>query len=471
MAKWCWVWAISVWACGSGGTSVGVDDAGLDADIKPPELVGVEPLADAVGVRRDVQVVVTFTEPMDPTSLETAFSFTTAGGVEVPTRFVPQEAQAVWTPIEPLALGTSYEVSIDESARDLAGNRLLEGREWSFETTHWEALSTTGAPTARLGHTAVWTGTEMIVWGGEPATLAGGRYDPATDTWRPLSVVGAPAPRRDHTAVWTGAAMIVWGGTAGANGGRYDPASDTWAPLPSAGAPEAFEGHAAVAFGPDVMIWGGVNTGRLGAIYRSASDTWETVPTTGAPTTRKWPGMAWTGTEVVVWGGYDFPGGGTGAGVNYDHALQTGATFAPTTGTWTAMPLELAAGSRWKPRLAWSGEWLFVWGGTSGIFGDFQVPFGGYYDAARRAWTPMAQAGAPAASADPHTAWIGDRLLVWSSDRPLEGAYFDPRTDTWSAMPTDDAPAPRTGRTSVWTGRELLVWGGVEDSSGARFVP
>ena len=30
----------------------------------------------------------------------------------------------------------------------------------------WTATSTTNAPTARAGHTAVWTGSEMIVWGG-----------------------------------------------------------------------------------------------------------------------------------------------------------------------------------------------------------------------------------------------------------------------------------------------------------------
>jgi len=31
----------------------------------------------------------------------------------------------------------------------------------------WTATSLTNAPTGRLGHTAVWTGSEMIVWGGD----------------------------------------------------------------------------------------------------------------------------------------------------------------------------------------------------------------------------------------------------------------------------------------------------------------
>ena len=73
----------------------------------------------------------------------------------------------------------------------------------------WEApsVSTSGAstgddrwwPTAALpeatqGETAVWTGTEMIIWGGGGRNT-GSRYDPATDTWTPTAMVGAPAPR------------------------------------------------------------------------------------------------------------------------------------------------------------------------------------------------------------------------------------------------------------------------------------
>ncbi len=73
-------------------------------------------------------------------------------------------------------------------------------------------------PDARAYHTAVWTGTEMIVWGGGfPQTNTGGRYDPATDTWAATGLSGAPSARLGHTAVWTGTEMIVWGGRIPAN--------------------------------------------------------------------------------------------------------------------------------------------------------------------------------------------------------------------------------------------------------------
>ena len=70
-------------------------------------------------------------------------------------------------------------------------------------------------PLADNVHTAVWTGSEMIVWGGYDGgnvLNTGGRYNPSTDSWTATSTTNAPAARTDHTAVWTGSEMIVWGG-------------------------------------------------------------------------------------------------------------------------------------------------------------------------------------------------------------------------------------------------------------------
>ena len=67
----------------------------------------------------------------------------------------------------------------------------------------------------------------MIVWGGSPRDLnIGGRYNPAIDTWIATCDTNAPAGRVYATAIWTGTKMIVWGGE-GTNfvrfntGGRY----------------------------------------------------------------------------------------------------------------------------------------------------------------------------------------------------------------------------------------------------------
>jgi hypothetical protein len=114
------------------------------------------------------------------------------------------------------------------------------GGRYNPSTDSWTATNTTGAPSAREGHAAVWTGSEMIVWGGinngigdlngggrYPTVLlnTGGRYNPSTDSWTATSTTNAPDGRISHTAVWTGSQMIVWGG-GGFNsylntGGRY----------------------------------------------------------------------------------------------------------------------------------------------------------------------------------------------------------------------------------------------------------
>src|SRR5206468_7982910 len=93
------------------------------------------------------------------------------------------------------------------------------------------------APEARNSQTAVWTGTEMIVWGGVNGNngflASGGKYSPSTDTWTATSTDSAPAGRVFHTAVWTGNEMIVWGGQdenyiSLNTGGRYGPGINEW---------------------------------------------------------------------------------------------------------------------------------------------------------------------------------------------------------------------------------------------------
>ena len=86
----------------------------------------------------------------------------------------------------------------------------------------WTA--TAAPPEIRESHTAVWTGSEMIVWGGIPGEgrclNTGGRYNPATDAWTATSTRAAPEARLHHTAVWTGSEMIVWGGAEDVPAGK-----------------------------------------------------------------------------------------------------------------------------------------------------------------------------------------------------------------------------------------------------------
>ena len=142
----------------------------------------------------------------------------------------------------------------------------------------------TDVPDARANHSMVWTGTEMIVWGGGASPFivmnTGSRYDPATDTWQPVSTGPfTPAARANHTAVWTGTEMIVWGGDDGAGSlirRRFDPAEHSWLPTSrGAGVPDARSGHTAVWTGNEMIVWGGAGAqvrSSGGARYDPAAD-------------------------------------------------------------------------------------------------------------------------------------------------------------------------------------------------------
>src|SRR5687768_2212741 len=86
----------------------------------------------------------------------------------------------------------------------------------------FRALPAEGAPAGRDRTVALFTGREVIVWGGhardnqfETYLNSGAAYDPARDAWTALPTEQAPSARMDHTAVGTGFAMIVWGGRDG----------------------------------------------------------------------------------------------------------------------------------------------------------------------------------------------------------------------------------------------------------------
>src|SRR6267154_2512599 len=197
----------------------------------------------------------------------------------------------------------------------------------------WTATSTTNAPAARKFHTAVWTGTEMIVWGGDgPGPIyfnTGGRYNPTTDSWTATSTTNAPDARTNHTAVWTGSEMIVWGGANGGRsfnaGGKYDPSTDSWIATSTTNPPSMRQFHTAVWTGSEMIVWGGLpgllNTGGR---CNSSTDSWTATSTVNAPDGREFYTAVWTGNEMIIWGG-----NGSGG------YLNTGGRYDPETDGWT----------------------------------------------------------------------------------------------------------------------------------------
>ena len=157
----------------------------------------------------------------------------------------------------------------------------------------------------------------MIVWGGSAtsdgdALSDGEAYDPRRDTWRTLPE--APISSRDNPdAVWTGREMIVWGGVSQhegqSTGAAYDPEQDSWRtiePAPITDEAADLTDRLRVGSGSSHPVWTGsvmVVFGQdQGAAYDPRSDSWTELPASPA-LQRDSQTIAWSGVELLVWGG------------------------------------------------------------------------------------------------------------------------------------------------------------------------
>ena len=324
----------------------------------------------------------------------------------------------------------------------------------------WTAISTTNAPAPRASHTAVWTGSEMIVWGGYGGTYlnTGGRYDPSTDSWTAISTINAPAPRGGNTAVWTGSEMIVWGGDDGFSlntGGKYNPATDTWTATNTTTAPIGRIFHTAVWDGSEMIVWGGWNEFELrsGGRYNPSTDSWAATSITNAPSARFDHAAVWTGSEMIVWGGW-----------NGSNSFNTGGRYNPGTDGWTATSTTNAPTARYDHTAVWTGNEMIVWGGRNA--GNY-FNTGGKYNPSTDNWAATSTTNAPGARFSHTAVWTGSDMIVWGGTNMQEqfntGGRYNPGTDNWMATTTSNAPERRAYHTAVWSGSEMIVWGGLND--------
>jgi hypothetical protein len=345
--------------------------------------------------------------------------------------------RAVWTGKEMLVSCGRRFLRYDPAADSWAG----VAPQYSVGTTRQEYES-------HDGHSVVWTGTELITWGGtvhkgniynpeEPPTGDGFRYNPATGDFRLISGLGAPEPRRRHTAVWTGAEMVVWGGESSTSqppfgtGGRYDPKTDTWRGLSDTAAPAPRRDHAAVWTGTEMLVWGGRTDGGNtadGGRYDPATDSWASISASGRPRPRAYPGAVWDGAHLVVVGGLREPDGSSG---------PYAATYDPSNDTWTSLAdppnatyEEQYPNNEWFPALVWTGQGLVIW----------RSPGGARYDPV--AWDKLSPQGEhlvvpPSGFVGMSGVWTGTEVIIWGG-RPKDGGddyrtglRYNPATGAW----------------------------------------
>jgi hypothetical protein len=456
-------------------------------DTTPPTVSATYPANGATGFFVDGSIRITFSERMDPGTVNLT-TFTLEDSVShTPVQMTVNYGgdTVTFTPDNPpgLARTRSYTATITTGAKDLAGNALAANQSWSFttETDAWQATKADGtAAAARSKHSAVWTGSEMIVWGGQDGVgtplNSGGLYDPGADSWSATATSSAPTPRVEHTAVWTGTKMIVWGGRDGLNyyntGAAFDPATG-WSTV---AIPSNFAGrvnHTAVWTGTEMIIWGGrdgLNYYNTGAAFDPATG-WSTVATPSNFAGRVNHTAVWTGTEMIIWGGTD--------GSNF---FNNGAAYDPALDSWRPIsnpPTGFLGRS--NHTAVWTGTEMIVWGGNTnpGPGND-----GAAYNPTTNTWRLISTSGAPMPRFNHTAVWTGPTgisMVVWggqdSGGNPFNtGGRYDPVTDTWKAINLTNVPLGRFDQSAVWTGSQMIVWGGFTTNTGVtntggRYTP
>jgi N-acetylneuraminic acid mutarotase len=316
----------------------------------------------------------------------------------------------------------------------------------------------------------------MIIWGGEDgnhsnlagATNTGGKYHASTDSWTRTSITHAPSARGDHSAVWTGTEMIVWGGGdyfgPVNTGGKYNPITNSWTSTSTTNAPTSRGFQTAVWTGSQMIIWGGYGDAGVfntGGKYNPVTNAWTATTTTNAPL-RRWHHTAvWTDTQMIVWGGTN---------VTENEYLNTGGQYNPSTNTWTPMSTVNAPAGRRLHTAVWTGNEMIIWGGYFFDTIEHIVNTGGRYNPQTRTWIPTSLNNAPSGREAHSAVWTGREMIVWGADLGYRvygtGGRFNPSMNTWTGIAAKNAATGRRQATAVWTGSEMIVWGGFGTLSG-----
>lgn len=200
---------------------------------------------------------------------------------------------------------------------DYGGTVHNDGFSWDPDTNAWTPIAESPL-TGRSAAGAVFTGTEIVIWGGygegQTPLGNGAAYDPEADSWRllPDAPIGPAIP---VATVWTGEEVLVWGSSdrsaASREGAAYNPNTNEWRRLPDA--PAAINlGSAVWANGDpkqrhEMIIFGAEldnhNASELdhavGIAYDPALDEWRELPKVALSPQAS--AIAWTGERVVAW--------------------------------------------------------------------------------------------------------------------------------------------------------------------------
>lgn len=319
------------------------------------------------------------------------------------------------------------------------------------------------APIAgRSGAATVWTGDELLIWGGstsdyEHSFSDGAAYDPASGRWREMAPGPSGSGGAETHGVWTGEeALFFWIGDSidGPEGlAAYNPGTDSWRELePWPLGPR--DGVHVVWTGELLVAAGGVSGDRIadpfGAAYDLARGEWAVLPDPPFP---HWvPGsVMWAAEKLIGVGGVSYDGEGS----SIDATTRVpGAAYDPVTGAWQV----IADGAVGRAAAATD----------AGLVVEFAPGQVGVYDADADSWTMHTPPDGRDMSQVYDVLPAGDQVIVVTY--AFEFDVVDPATGTWTQLERTELGelgAPALG----WTGRDLVLWSGdgLVRSEGAQY--
>jgi len=226
-----------------------------------------------------------------------------------------QEAVAVWTGTEMIVVGSP--LGGPQRSDEML---VLSAAAFNPESGSWRLLADVAVSPATSSRpsslSAVWTGRALVVSGALIGDDAVGVYRPDNDEWDLVAVpIGV---RSEFSSVWTGTEVIFWGGSErdsqNAAGYALNPETSQWRALPPPPVAER-AGHGAAWTGTEILMWGGAPVRPFtnsqerfffGVLYNPQTDQWTVMDVQDAPRSVFGPGsfvVEWLGDSALLWNG------------------------------------------------------------------------------------------------------------------------------------------------------------------------
>ena len=338
--------------------------------------------------------------------------------------------------------------SATRAVQVIPADRLYAGdsvQEWPADITVWidsdaprpitDAFYLDPGPLSpRANHSVMWTGSEMIVWGGSttdgpPELVDGAAFDPATDTWRVLP--DSPLrPGLVNRALWADNRMIVVGVGLTA---EYRPDTNAW---------RVIGDGLSLAASPRLMAWAGNRV-----VVLNANGLLELHEGTGAWVAIEGPGFGnddpWNTSLLVVDDRLAVSAlrSGNCSGRRFAVQSDSGWDELPDVSLATAA----LADCSYPHQAAWVGERLVIW--------DSEEHPAFAFDFDTRQWRETQSITLSSQEGPDGPVAMGDRFIVPQFG---VGAIYDPVGERWTSV---KLPGDGLSNDMVWTGTEVLMWG------------